>query len=209
MAQQARLHDQLLVGRLPHSRTVFVCGPRQVGKTTACRALSARYLDWSDAADRLIILKGPEAVARHLGLERARAREVTVVLDNLHGHRNWKSFLRKFNTRYGTRVRLVVTMLDAAHSKRSRLPPNTSLVRINPWTVGECARTVPTDSPVKSPNSISDEDWSALPARKTNGSRQSSNPRSHRSASAAPTLGSARGLRPGICQGSGMADVSP
>jgi predicted AAA+ superfamily ATPase len=162
MAQQARLHDQMLVERLPRSRTAFVSGPRQVGKTTACRALSPRYLDWSDAADRLIILKGPEAVARHLGLEHARAREVTVVIDNLHGHRNWKSFLRKFNARYGTRVRLVVTMLDAAQPKGRSLPPNTSVVRINPWTVGECARTVPTDSPVNSPNSISDEDWSAL-----------------------------------------------
>jgi uncharacterized protein len=162
MAQQARLHDQLLMERLPRSRTAFISGPRQVGKTTACRALSARYLDWNAAADRRIILKGPEAVARHLGLDRAREREVTVVIDNLHGHRNWKGFLRKFNARYGKRVRLVVTMLDAAHSRKKSLPPNTSLVRINPWTVGECARPLPTDSPIKSPSNISDEDWSAL-----------------------------------------------
>jgi uncharacterized protein len=162
MAQQARWHDQLLMERLPRSRNAFISGPRQVGKTTACRALAARYLDWSATADRLIILQGPEAVARHLGLERARERELTVVIDNLHGHRNWRSFLRKFNARYGKRVRLVVTMLEAAYSQNRRLPPNTSVVRINPWTVGECARTVPTDSPVKSPNNISDEDWSAL-----------------------------------------------
>jgi hypothetical protein len=163
MAQQAaRFHDRLLAEHLARSRTAFVSGPRQVGKTTACRTLSARYLDWSDAAERLIILKGPEAVARYLGLERAREREVTVVIDNLHGHRNWKSFLRKFTARYGTRVRLVVTMLDAVHANRRRPPPNTSVVRINPWTVGECASTVPTDSPVKPPTSISDEDWSAL-----------------------------------------------
>jgi uncharacterized protein len=162
MAQQARVHDQLLGERLPRSRTAFISGPRQVGKTTACRTLSPRYLDWNAAADRLIILKGPEAVARHLGLERAREREVTVVIDNLHGHRNWKGFLRRFNARYGKRVRLVVTLLDAAHLKSRSLPPNTSWVQINPWTVGECARPLPTDSPVKSPNNISDEDWSAL-----------------------------------------------
>jgi predicted AAA+ superfamily ATPase len=162
MAEQARFHDQMLRERLPRFRTAFVSGPRQVGKTTSCRALSPRYLDWDDTADRLIILKGPQAVARHLNLERSREREVTVVIDNLHGHRNWKGFLRQFNARYGTRVRLVVTMLAAAYGKKRNLPSNTSLVRINPWTVGECARTVPTDSPVKMPTNISDEDWSAL-----------------------------------------------
>jgi predicted AAA+ superfamily ATPase len=162
MVEQGRFHDQMLRERLPRVRTAFVSGPRQVGKTTSCRALSARYLDWDDAADRLIILKGPQAVARHLNLERSREREVTVVIDNLHGHRNWKGFLRKFNARYGARVHLVVTMLAAVYGKKRALPSNTSLVRMNPWTVGECARTVPTDSPVKTPTSISDEDWSAL-----------------------------------------------
>jgi len=162
MAEQARFHDQMLRERLPRFRMAFVSGPRQVGKTTSCRALSPRYLDWDDAADRLIILKGPQAVAKHLNLERSREREVTVVIDNLHGHRNWKGFLRKFNARYGTRVRLVVTMLAAAYGTKRNLPSNTSLVRMNPWTVGECARTVPTDSPVKTPTSISDEDWAAL-----------------------------------------------
>ncbi|MEA3183486.1 MAG: uncharacterized protein QOI59_7009 [Gammaproteobacteria bacterium] len=162
MAEQARFHDQMLRERLPRFRTAFVSGPRQVGKTTSCRALSPRYLDWDDAADRLIILKGPQAVAKHLNLERSREREVTVVIDNLHGHRNWKGFLRKFNARYGTRVRLVVTMLAAAYGTKRNLPSNTSLLRMNPWTVGECARTVPTDSPVKTPTSISDEDWAAL-----------------------------------------------
>jgi predicted AAA+ superfamily ATPase len=162
MAEQARFHDQMLRERLPRFRTAFVSGPRQVGKTTSCRALSPRYLDWDDAADRLIILKGPQAVAKHLNLERSREREVTVVIDNLHGHRNWKGFLRKFNARYGARVRLVVTMLAAAYGTKRNLPSNTSLLRMNPWTVGECARTVPTDSPVKTPTSISDEDWAAL-----------------------------------------------
>ena len=162
MAEQARWHDEILRERLPRSRTVFVCGPRQVGKTTTCRALGAHYLNWDAAADRLIILQGVEAVAQHLRLERAPGQEVTVVIDNLHGHRHWKSFLRKFNARYGERVRLIATMLNAVHDKRTSHPPKASLVRINPWSVGECVRTVPTDSPVKPPTNISDADWAAL-----------------------------------------------
>jgi uncharacterized protein len=162
MAEQGRFHDRMLRERLLHYRTAFVSGPRQVGKTTSCRALSTRYVDWDDPADRRLILTGPEAVARHLNLERPRQREVTVVIDNLHGHRSWKGFVRKFNARYGARVRLVVTMLATAYGRRSSLPSNTSVVRVNPWTVGECARTVPTDSPVGLPANINDEDWSAL-----------------------------------------------
>jgi uncharacterized protein len=159
MAEQVRLHDQMLRERLSQHRTAFVSGPRQVGKTTACRGLSPYYIDWNDVADRVLILKGPEAVGRHLGLERSREREATVVIDNLHGHRNWRSFLRKFSARYGTRVRLVITMLCDKNS----VPANSALVRINPWTVGECARAVvPTDSPVKTPANISDADWAAL-----------------------------------------------
>ncbi len=141
MRESARLHDLMLRERLPRSRTAFVSGPSQVGKTTSCKALAPRYLDWDDPAHRLIILKGPEAVARALDLERAREREVTVVFDNLQGHRNWKGFLRKFSARYGARARVVVTLLCS----KSKLPPHTALVRINPWTVGECARRVPAD----------------------------------------------------------------
>ena len=161
MSGQVRFHDHALRERLTRARTAFVSGPRQVGKTTTCRALSPRYLDWNQIADRLVILRGPEAVARHLELDRSREREVTLVIDNLQGHRGWKSFLRKFNARYAARVRLVVTMLAAARPWGA--PPASSFVlRINPWTVGECARTVPTDSPIKPPAAISDEDWSAL-----------------------------------------------
>jgi predicted AAA+ superfamily ATPase len=160
--EQARFHDRLLQERLPRLRTAFVSGPRQVGKTTSCRALSARYLDWNEPADRLLILQGPDAVARHLRLDEAREREMTVVIDNLHGHRHWKSFLRKFQARFRTRARLVITLLQAAQERRKSLPPNSSLLRINPWSVAECAHPAPADSPIRTPTNISDADWATL-----------------------------------------------
>lgn len=160
MREPVRFHDHVLKERLPRCRTVFVSGPAQVGKTTSCRALSPRYLNWDDLADRLILLQGPDGVARHLGLDRAREREVTVVFDNLQGHPHWKGFLRKFNARYGTRVRVVVTFLS--HGRKKLPPSNTGWVRINPWTVGECVRAVPTDSPLAAPGHISEDDWVAL-----------------------------------------------
>ncbi len=158
MRESVRLHDLMLRERLPRCRTTFVSGPSQIGKTTSCKALSQYYLDWDDPAHRLIILRGPEAVLRALNLERAREREVTIVFDNLHGYRDWKAFLRKFGARCGARARVVVTLLCF----KSKLPAHAELVRINPWTVGECARRVPAGSPIAASGHISDEDWVAL-----------------------------------------------
>src|SRR3569833_1062558 len=158
MRESARLHDLMLRERLPHARTAFVSGPAQIGKTTSCKALSSRYLDWDDPAHRLHILRGPEAVARLLDLASARERDPTVVFDNFHGHRNWKGFLRKFSARYGTRVHVLVALLALP----GKLPSQSALVRIYPWTVGECARRVPPESPIGAPGHISEEDWVAL-----------------------------------------------
>src|ERR1700736_5892182 len=114
MPKRARYHDQVLRERLSRARTLIVGGPRQIGKTAACSELSPKFLDWNNVASRLVILAGPEAIIKHLGLERTREREVTVVIDNLQAHRNWKDLLRTLNTRFGTarqdaRLRLVVT----------------------------------------------------------------------------------------------------
>src|ERR1700730_4480134 len=114
MAELARYHDQVLREHLSRARAVIVGGPRQVGKTAACSALARRVLDWNNIADRRVILRGPEAITEHLGLERSRERETTVVIDNLHGHRNWKGLLRSLSARHGARLRIVVTTLDAA-----------------------------------------------------------------------------------------------
>jgi len=163
MAERVRYHDQVLRAHLARARTVIVGGPRQVGKTAACSTLAAaKLLDWNSIADRLVILKGPEAIARHLGLERLREREGMVVFDNLHGHRNWKGLLRNFSARYGARLRIVVTTLDAARGPRSGVPASFEVLRIHPWSVGECASTVFTGSPLRAPAVISDADWAAL-----------------------------------------------
>ena len=162
MAERLRYHDQVLREHLAHARTVVVGGPRGIGKTAACSALSPNFLDWNDAAGRLVILRGPEAIIKHLGLERSREREATLVIDNLYRSRNWKSLLRSFSARHGSRLRLVVTTLDASRGPRSGLPASSHVLRLHPWSVGECARTVPPDSPITSPAAVSDADWAAL-----------------------------------------------
>ncbi|HJX41704.1 MAG TPA: AAA family ATPase, partial [Anaerolineales bacterium] len=74
----------------------FLTGPRQVGKTTTCRALGDEYLNWDNDDHRAIILRGPAAVAAQTGLEQLSERPRFVVFDELHKYRRWKLFLKGF-----------------------------------------------------------------------------------------------------------------
>ena len=162
MAERIRFLGQVLSERLAHTRVAFVSGPSQVGKTACCSALSSRVLDWNDVADRLVMLRGPESVARQLGLARRRD-DVIVVFDNLHGNLKWKSFVRRLLAHCGPRVRVAITTLYPARVPGRRLPPDSFQLRINPLSVGECARAaVVPDSLIQPPAPLGDEDWAAL-----------------------------------------------
>jgi len=82
MSHRKRLYDTTLTEHLGHHRQMaFVIGPRQVGKTTACRGLSSAYLNWDSpsAADlarlnmsadlikadrRILISRTPEVITQ-------------------------------------------------------------------------------------------------------------------------------------------------
>jgi len=151
-----RFYGQLVSERLGAARLVVIGGPPRVGKTAVCSKLSSHRLDWNRVVDRLVILHGPAAVIRHLGLE--RPREATVVIENLHGHRHWRGFLRKLTSHCGAGVRLVVSVLDAGRGNLT----GSCHVRVHPWSVGECARAMPAQSAINPPAPVSDQDWSAL-----------------------------------------------
>src|SRR5262249_35399936 len=128
----------------------LLAGPRQVGKTTVCRTLDAeaRYLNWDDADDRRLVLRGPKAVADALGLARLRAERPLVVFDELHKHRKWKQFLKGFFDGHADRVRIAATgsaRLDVSRRGGDSLMGRYLLYRMNPFSVGELLRqTVPT-----------------------------------------------------------------
>jgi predicted AAA+ superfamily ATPase len=160
------LYDRILSDHVArHRQMAFVSGPRQVGKTTTCRSLASAYLNWDSVDDRRLILRGAGAVAGHLQLEQLREQPPLVVFDELHKDRRWKNFLKGFFDVYGNRVRVIVTgssRLDITRRGSDSLMGRYFLFRMHPWSVGECARIEPPDSPIRAPAMVADDDWAAL-----------------------------------------------
>jgi len=85
MKERPRFYTAVLTDHLEkHRQMALVSGPRQVGKTTACKSLSDQYLNWDNADDRRRLLRGPAALAETLQLDRLVAKPPVAVLDELH-----------------------------------------------------------------------------------------------------------------------------
>ncbi len=161
-----RLYDALLKEHFARNRQMaFVSGPRQVGKTTTCRFEGTDYLNWDNANDRRLILRGPAAVAERLGLERLRTPLPIGVFDELHKYVKWKSFLKGFFDVYGERIRLIITggsRLDVFRRGGDSLMGRYFLYRMHPFSVAECLRVTAPSTPIQPPMRLSDADWAAL-----------------------------------------------
>ena len=166
MEQRRRLYGSILAEHQARYRQMaFLTGPRQVGKTTTCRALGGVYLNWDNDDHRGIILRGPSAVAVEAGLDRLAERPKPVVFDELHKYKRWKLFLKGFFDTYENRVRILVTgssRLDVFRRGGDSLMGRYFLFRMHPFSVGELVRTTLPKSPIHPPQSIAEADWQAL-----------------------------------------------
>ena len=143
----------------------LVSGPRQVGKTTVCRAVGDTYLNWDNADHRRIILRGPAALAEATALDQPHASLPVLVLDELHKHTKWKALLKGFFDTYGDRVRIVVTgssRLDIFRRGGDSLMGRYLPYRMHPWSVGELLRPGLPAELIQPPAAIADEEWLAL-----------------------------------------------
>lgn len=166
MLERPRLYEAMLREHLAeHRQMALVSGPRQVGKTTVCRALSDPYLNWDNPDDRRILLAGPARVAETAGLDRLRAATPVITLDELHKYAKWKGWLKGLFDSYGDRARFIVTgssRLDVFKRGGDSLMGRYFLYRMHPWSVAECVSTAPPEAPVRPPAPVSGEDWEAL-----------------------------------------------
>lgn len=166
--QRARLYDNILIEQIrSHRQMAFVTGPRQVGKTTTCRNIGDKYLNWDNQDDRNILLVGPAETARHLGLDRLKTSPAVAVLDELHKYRRWKSFLKGFFDTYTDRVRLLVTgssRLDLFRKGGDSLMGRYFLYRMHPFSIAETIyrKTPDPETVIRPPRKISPVDYNAL-----------------------------------------------
>lgn len=166
MQELKRLYASILSEHLKNFRQMaFLAGPRQVGKTTTCRSLGDRYLNWDNNDHREIILRGPGHVARYAELDTIAERPISLVFDELHKYRRWKLFLKGFFDTYESRVRIVVTgssRLDIYRRGGDSLMGRYFLFHMHPLSVGELIRTEPPRNPIQPPRSVADTDWRVL-----------------------------------------------
>jgi uncharacterized protein len=162
----ARLYDGILSEHFArHRQMALVSGPRQVGKTTTCRALGTDYLNWDNSDDRRLIQRGPTAVADHMGLAELREQPSRVVFDELHKHPRWKGFLKGFFDTYADQTQVLVTgssRLDVFRRGGDSLMGRYFLYRMHPWSVAECVHVDPAEQPLRQPKRIDEDSWQAL-----------------------------------------------
>ena len=166
MVDRPRLYAELLKDHCARYRQMaLVSGPRQVGKTTACRGVAEAYLNWDNQDDRRVLLKGPAALAERLGLDRLREAPPVAVLDELHKYAKWKALLKGFFDTYGDNAHLLVTgssRLNIFRRGGDSLMGRYLLYRMHPWSVAECGRIALPAQEWQPPMAIDPADWEAL-----------------------------------------------
>lgn len=171
MVSMKRVYETLLKQHFIHyKQMLFLAGPRQVGKTTIsliAKRLTRQfvYLNWDNQDHKKIILGGPAAVAKFIGLEKLRATIPIVVFDELHKYRQWKSFLKGFFDTYRDRVYVVVTgssKLDIYRVGGDSLMGRYFPYRVHPISVAECLRVTVSEKEINPPRLISSAKFDAL-----------------------------------------------
>jgi len=162
-----RIYDGMVREHLrQHKQMAFISGPRQVGKTTLCRALSKTYFNWDQQDHRDIILRGPNALIEAAGLQKASAREAVVVLDELHRYARWKTFLKGLYDVHGDDIRFIVTgssRLDVFRRGGDSLMGRYFHYHMHPFSAAEAICTdLPTEKLIRPARPVPDDDWKAL-----------------------------------------------
>lgn len=162
-----RIYDAIIREHIcSHRQMAFVSGPRQVGKTTTCRAVGTEYFNWDSDADRRVIVAGAEAVAAQGGLQLLREAKPVLVFDELHKYARWKSFLKGFFDGNGEKCHVMVTgssRLDVFRRGGDSLMGRYFPYRMHPVSVSEWLhRDLPGEGLIRPPLPIESAVWDAL-----------------------------------------------
>ncbi len=168
-----RIYQEVIQEHLSTLRQmVFLMGPRQVGKTTTAQsaaeiAMNHHYFNWDNAAEKLLFLKGVEAIAEQVGLKELTKEKPILIFDEIHKYGKWKNFLKGFFDSYEKKgVKIIVTgsaRLNIYKKGGDSLMGRYFYYRVHPLSVGEIASPQLIRGDIRSnPLPISDADWEAL-----------------------------------------------
>ncbi len=141
-----RILKQSILGDLDSqgdSKIIFISGPRQCGKTTLARDLTAEftYYNYDFIEDKKLLNAGRLDFSR-----------VTLILDELHKMRRWKTWLKGFYDVYRGKHQFVVTgssRLDTYKRVGDSLAGRYFNFRLFPFDLKELAVVLPEKSPEK------------------------------------------------------------
>ncbi len=160
-----RLYDKLLKDHFQNSNQMaFIVGPRQVGKTTTCRAYDTKhtYINWDNDEDRQIILQGSKALINKI----RPSMGATIVFDELHKYPNWKNFLKGFYDTYAkNNAKIIVTgsaRLDIYKKGADSLMGRYFSYRMHPLSIAELVHSNYSIKEIRTPKIISDKDFNTL-----------------------------------------------
>ncbi len=166
MKTYPRMYTEIIRNHLSENRQMaFISGPRQVGKTFLCRAITANYLNWDNQDTRETILKGPAQVAQTIGLEKLHDATPIVAFDEIHRYARWKTFLKGFFDVYGNDVRILVTgssRLDVFKRGGDSLMGRYFLYRMHPFSVAELISPALRQTAISAPQPLDEADWTGL-----------------------------------------------
>ena len=154
-----RIYESVLKDHFSMNRQMaFLCGPRQVGKTTAARKeVPVVYINWDDQTDRQIILKGPNGVYHHYKLADFNKSNIQLVFDEIHKYPRWKQFLKGFFDKYQGDFKVLVTgsaRLNVFKRGGDSLMGRYFLYRMHPLSVGEMVRTTFSQDEIQQPTKV-------------------------------------------------------
>ncbi len=161
-----RIYDHLLEEHLlKYDQMAFLAGPRQVGKTTIAKNAIHhlkynKYLNWDNIDSRKIILAGNKAIIDGLPINTIPNIKPSIIFDEIHKYKNWKTLLKGFVDEYKSTSHIIVTgsaKLDVYRKGGDSLMGRYFLYRICPLSVAEINGASYIEEPISSPTRISNE----------------------------------------------------
>lgn len=166
-----RLYESVIRQHLSENEQMaFLSGPRQVGKTTISKKISAeskrsKYLNWDILEDRATILNGLPSIVSGLKMDLLAPDKPLLVLDEVHKNKNWKNLLKGYFDATKGKLNILVTgssKLNVFRRGGDSLMGRYFLYRMHPLSVAELKNDQTGEDLLRKPERPDPTQWEAL-----------------------------------------------